>query len=183
MKRLCAVAAVAGVFAAAAAAGDYNGQLRALMPTPKEVGFTQLIRDAHLRGYAQAPRHAKKPAANLAHGFKGGVAAIYAKGTAKSPVEAAATVYLYATDAEAKTAWQRACPSCSHVLVKGVQMRYEERKVNGAVTFRSVTFCRNVWAAVIAAGPEATTKLANDVGVISGAVYRRATHFGMSACK
>jgi len=173
MRRLCAVAAVAGVFAAAAAAGDYHGQLRALMPTPKEVGFTQLI----------AFRQAKKPAANLARGFKGGVAAIYAKGTAKSPVEAAATVYVYATDAEAKTAWQRACPSCSHVLVKGVQMRYEERKVNGAVTFRSVTFCRNVWAAVIAAGPEATTKLANDVGVISGAVYRRATHFGMSACK
>jgi hypothetical protein len=172
-KGLFAVAAAAGAFAGAAAAGDYHGQVRALMPTPKEVGFTQLIEF----------RQAKKPAADLAHGFEGGVAAIYAKGTAKSPVEAAATVYVYATDAEAKSAWQRACPSCSHVLVKGVQMRYEERKVNGAITFRSVTFCRNIWAAVIAAGPEAATKLANDVGVISGAVYRRAAHFGMSACK
>jgi hypothetical protein len=165
-------ALLACVFAAPAGAADYQGKAQALMPTPKEIGYTQLLQF----------RRAKKPAANLAPGFQEGVAAIYAKGTTKAPVEAAATVYVYSTPAAAKTAWQRACPGCPHVLVHGVQMRYQARKVNGTVAFENFTICRNVYVNAITAG-EPATKLANDAGTIAGAVYRRAAHFGMSRCK
>src|SRR5439155_25812386 len=108
-------AALACVFAAAAAASDYRGKAQALMPTPKEIGYSQVIEF----------QPAKRPAAKLARGWQSGVAAIFAKGTTKAPAEAVATIYLYANGATAKTAWQRACPSCAHVLVKGVQMRYQ----------------------------------------------------------
>jgi hypothetical protein len=165
-------ALLACVFAATAAAGDYQGKAQALMPTPKEIGYTQLLQF----------RKAKKPAARLAQGFREGVAAIYAKGTAKAPVEAAATVYVYATPAAAKTAWQRACAVCPHVVVKGVQMRYQARKVNGTLAFEDFTVCRNVFVNAVTAG-EPASKLANDAGTIAGAVYRRAVHFGMTRCK
>ena len=75
MKRLCAVAAFAGVFAAAAAAGDYHGKAQALMPIPREIGFAQVLQF----------KPAKKPAATLARGWQAGVAAIFAKGTTKAP--------------------------------------------------------------------------------------------------
>ena len=175
MARLtCAFLAVAlaCALAATASAADYHGKSQALMPTPKEIGFTQLIQF----------RRAKKPAAPLARGFKEGVAALYAKGTAKAPVEAAATVYVYATPAAAKTAWLRACPACPHVLVKGVQMRYQARRVNGTTAFQDFTVCRNVYVNAVTAG-EPAAKLAADAGTIAGAVYRRAAHFGMSRCK
>ena len=167
----CGAAALACVFAASAAAGDYKSKAQALMPTPKEIGYTQLLQF----------RKAKKPTARLAPGYREGVAAIYAKGTKKAPVEAAATVYVYATPGAAKTAWQRACAGCPHVLVKGVQMRYQARKINGTVAFENFTVCRNVFVNAITAG-EPTAKLANDAGTIAGAVYRRAAHFGMSPC-
>jgi len=142
------------------------------MPTPKEIGFTQLLQF----------KRAKQPTAKLARGFEEGVAALYAKGTRKAPVEAAATVYVYATPAAAKTAWKRACAQCPHVLVKGVQMRYQARRVNGTVAFQNFTICRNVFVNAVTAG-ETATKLATDAGTIAGAVYRRAAHFGMSRCK
>jgi hypothetical protein len=167
-----AIAALACTFVAAAAAADYQGKAQALMPTPKEVGYTQLLQF----------RKTKKPASSLARGYKEGVAALYAKGTAKAPVEAAATVYVYATPAAARTAWKRSCPTCPHVLVKGVQMRYQARKVSGTIAFQNFTVCRNVLVNAVTAG-ESATKLANDAGTIAGAVYRRAAHFGMSACK
>ena len=175
MARLTAVAAVTALACAAvtaAAAADYQGKAQALMPTPKEIGFTQLLQF----------RRTKKPTAKLAQGYKEGVAAIYAKGTAKAPVEAAASVFVYATPLAAKTAWERACPSCRHVLVNGVQMRYQARNVNGTIAFENFTVCRNVYVNAITAG-EPATKLANDAGTIAGAVYRRAAHFGMSRCK
>jgi len=170
--RLTAVAVgLACAFATTAAAGGYQGKAQALMPTPKEIGYTQLLQF----------RKAKKPTARLAPGYREGVAAIYAKGTKKAPVEAAATVYVYATPGAAKTAWQRACGVCPHVLVKGVQMRYQARKINGTVAFENFTVCRNVFVNAVTAG-ETAAKLANDAGTIAGAVYRRAAHFGMSRC-
>jgi hypothetical protein len=162
---------LACAFAATASAADYRGKAQALMPTPKEIGFTQLIQF----------RRAKKPTTKLAQGFKEGVAALYVKGTAKAPVEAAATVYVYATPAAAKAAWRRACAACPHVLVKGVQMRYQARRVNGTTAFQDFTVCRNVFVNAVTAG-EPATKLATDAGTIAGAVYRRAQHFGMSRC-
>jgi hypothetical protein len=165
-------ALLACALAATAAAANYPGKAQALMPTPKEIGFTQLLQF----------HRAKKPTGKLGQGFKEGVAALYARGTAKAPVEAAATVYVYATPAAAKTAWQRACTRCPHVLVKGVQMRYQARKVNGTLAFQNFTVCRNVFVNAVTAG-EPAEKLANDAGTIAGAVYRRAAHFGMSRCK
>ena len=164
-------AVLAYACAASAAPGDYSGKAQALMPTPKEIGYTQLLQF----------RRAKKPGGRLAHGYREGVAAIYVKGTAKAPVEAAATVFVYGSPAAAKTAWQRACAGCPHVVVKGVEMRYQARKVNGGIAFEDFTVCRNVFVNAVAAG-EPATKLASDAGTIAGAVYRRAVHFGMHRC-
>jgi hypothetical protein len=172
LSSVSVAAVLACGLAATAGAANYPGRAQALMPTPKEIGFAQLLQF----------RRAKKPGGMLGQGFKEGVAALYARGTAKAPVEAAATVYVYATPAAAKTAWKRACARCPHVLVKGVQMRYQARKVNGALAFQNFTVCRNVFVNAVTAG-EPAEKLANDAGTIAGAVYRRAAHFGMSRCK
>ena len=118
MKRLCALVAVAGVFTAAAAAGDYHGTTQALMPTPKEIGFAQVLQF----------KPAKKPAATLARGWQAGVAAIFAKGTTKAPIEAAATIYVYSAAAVARTALQHACPKCPHVSAEGIEMRVKARE-------------------------------------------------------
>jgi hypothetical protein len=172
MRHIWAIATLACVFAATAAARDYHGQARALMPTPKEVGYTQLLQF----------RPAKKPAAKLAQGWQAGVAAIYAKGTTKAPIEAAATVYVYTSAAVASTALQHACPKCSHTRAKGIQMRFEANTANGTTIVQTFMTCHNVYANVLTTGSETATKLATDAGVIGLAVYRRATHFGMSAC-
>jgi hypothetical protein len=174
VARLSAIfltAVLACTLAATATAANYPGKAQALMPTPKEIGFTQLLQF----------RRARKPTGKLGQGFKEGVAALYARGTKKAPVEAAASVFVYATPAAAKAAWRRACGRCPHVLVKGVQMRYQARKVNGALAFQDFTVCRNVFVNAVTAG-EPAQKLANDAGTIAGAVYRRAAHFGMSRC-
>lgn len=173
MKRACTVAVAACVFVSSAAAADYRGIARALMPTPKEIGFTQLIQFTK----------ANKPSGALARGFRAGVAAIYQKGTAKTPVQAAATVYVYATATAAKTAWQQTCVKCPHLVAKGIQMRFAASKSSGTSVVQTFTICRNVYVNAVTQGPETTTKLATDAGAISLAVYRRATHFGMSACK
>src|SRR5689334_23692785 len=102
---LAVVTVLSCVFAAGAAARDYHGKAQALMPTPKEIGFSQVLQF----------KPAKKPTSNLKSGWQAGVAAIYAKGKAKSPVEAVATVYVYSGAPAAKTALQHACPNCPHV--------------------------------------------------------------------
>ena len=173
MKRLCAVAAFAGVFAAAAAAGDYHGKAQALMPIPREIGFAQVLQF----------KQAKKPAATLARGWQAGVAAIFAKGTTKAPIEAAATIYVYTAAAVARTALQHACPKCPHVSAEGIEMRVKASKSSGATVVQAFAVCRNVYVSVLTTGPETTMKLATDAGTIGVAVYRRATHFGMSACR
>jgi hypothetical protein len=173
MKTILVLAVLAGAFAAVAAAADYHGKAQALMPTPKEIGFSQVIQF----------QPAKKPAAKLAGGWQSGVAAIFAKGTTKAPTDAVATIYLYSSAAAAKTAWQRACPSCKHVLVQGVQLRYQSGTANGVPTFRNYTVCHNVYASVVTEGSESPSTLANDAGAIAGWVYKRALGMGMSACK
>ena len=173
LRRLGVVAAVACVAASPAAAGDYRGQIRALMPTPKEFGFTQLL----------AFKPAKKPAAALRKGWKGGVAAIYAKGTRKAPVEAAATVYVYAKPADAKNASRHACANCPHTVANGIQMRYAATKSNGTVTVQTFMVCRNVYANAVTTGAEPATELARDAGALGLAVLNRAVHFGMTACR
>jgi hypothetical protein len=173
MKLVLAVAVVVGAFAAVAAAADYPGKAQALMPTPKEIGFAQVLQF----------KPAKKPAAKLAGGWRSGVAAIFAKGTTKAPTEAVTTIYLYSSAAAAKTAWQRSCPTCKHVLVQGVQLRYQSGTSNGGPTFQDYTVCHNVYASVVTVGSESRSKLANDAGTIAGWVYKRALGMGMSPCK
>ena len=80
-------------------------------------------------------------------------------------------------------AWQRACQSCAHVLVQGVQMRYQGGTANGTAAFRNWTVCHNVYASVVTAGSESASKLATEAGTIAGWVYKRALGTGMSACK
>jgi hypothetical protein len=173
MKTVVSVLALLGcVFAAAAAAKDYRGKAQALMPTPKETAFPNLLQFTK----------AKKPGGTLAPGWQAGVAAIYQKGTTKSPIEAAATVYVYSNAATAKTAWQHVCTKCSHTVLAGLRMRYRSGRANGLLTFQSFTYCHNVYAAVVGQGAETATKLGNDVGTIIAGIYRRAVHFGMSAC-
>jgi hypothetical protein len=173
LRVVCAVAVLACTVTGAAAAADYHGQIRALMPTPKEIGFTRLI----------AFKPAKKPAVALRRGWKGGVAAIYAKGTTKALVEAAATVYVYASAADASSASQRSCPKCPHTRARGIQMRYAATKTRGIVTVQTFMVCHNVYANTVTTGAEAPTKLATDAGLIGLAIFNRAVHFGMTVCK
>ena len=111
MRSLCAVALLACVLATAAAANDFHGKAQPLMPTPKEIGFARVIQF----------KPAKKPSSNLSRGWKGGVAAVYAKSAAKTPVEALATVYVYGSEALAKAALQNACPKCARVRGQGLR--------------------------------------------------------------
>jgi hypothetical protein len=172
VKLAVGFAGLACVFAAGATASDYRGKAQALMPTPKEIGYSQVIEF----------RPATRPAAKLAQGWQSGVAAIFAKGTSQAPTEAVATIFLYSNAAAAKTAWRQACPTCAHVLVKGVQMRYQAGRANGTPTFRNFTVCHNVYASVVTAGSESASKIATDAGTIAGWVYKRAMGMGMSAC-
>jgi hypothetical protein len=174
MKRALAALALLGcAFAAVATARDYPGKAQALMPTPKEIAFARVVQF----------QPTKKPTGNLGQGWRSGVAAIFAKGTTNAPVEAVVAVSLYANAAAAKTAWRNSCPKCAHVLVKGVQMRYQAGTANGVKSFRNHTVCNNVYAAVVTAGSESAAKLANDAGTIAGWVYKRAMGMGMSACR
>jgi hypothetical protein len=172
LTAVAAAAAVACVCASSAAARDYHGKAQALMPTPKEIGFAKVLQF----------KPAKKPASTLARGWQAGVAAIYAKGTTKSPVDAVATVYVYSGVAAAKTALQHACAKCPHVNGNGIQMRVRASKSNGATVVEAFAVCRNVYVNAVTTGTETTTKLATDAGTIGVAVYRRAIHFGMSTC-
>jgi hypothetical protein len=173
VKRVVSILVVAGALAGTAAAADYRGIARALMPTPKEVAYTQLLQFTK----------AQKPSGSLAKGFKAGVAALYRRGTTKAPVEAAATVYVYTNAARAKSAWQHTCVKCSHLTAKGIQMRFAASKSGSVTVVQTYTVCRNVFVNAVTQGADTAAKLAQDAGAISLAVYRRATHFGMSACK
>ena len=164
---------LACVLAGTAAAGDYHNTAQALMPTPNQVRFAQVLEF----------KKAKKPATRLAHGWKSGVAAIFEKGTAKAPVEAAISAYIYASATDTKTAWQNACPKCSHMLINGIQVRYAAVKQNGSEVIELFTACHNVYTSIVTEGSETETKLVGDAELIGFAIYKRANHFGMSACK
>jgi hypothetical protein len=173
MRRAGAAVAVACALAPAAGAADYRGQARALMPAPKEIGFTKLL----------AFQPAKRPAGKLARGWKAGVAALYAKGAAKTPTEAAATVYVYASGAAATAALRSACTNCVGVILQGIDLRVQAGKERGATVIQTYATCRNVYVNAVTTGPETATRLSADAGLIVLGVYRRAVHFGMSACK
>jgi hypothetical protein len=173
LKVVLAAAVLACTVTSSAGAADYHGQIRALMPTHKEIGFTRLI----------AFKPAKKPPVALRNGWKGGVAAIYAKGTTKALVEAAATVYVYASATDARSASQRSCAKCAHTRAQGIELRYAATKSNGVVTVQTFLACHNVYANTVTTGAEAPTKLASDAGSIGLAIFNRAVHFGMTVCK
>jgi hypothetical protein len=173
LTRLGAAVAVACVLAGTAAAADYHNTAQALMPTPNEVRFTQVLQF----------KKAKQPAAKLARGWRSGVAALFQKGTAKAATQAAITAFIYASAADAKTAWLNACPKCPHMLISGIQVRYEAGKQNGLGVVELFTACHNVYSNIVTEGSESQTKLVGDAELIGLAIYKRANHFGMSACK
>jgi len=168
-----AAAALACVAAGTAAAGDYHNTAQALMPTPQQVGFAQVLEF----------KRAKRPAAKLAGGWKTGVAAIFLKGTTKAPVEAAITASIYATAADASKAWVNACPKCGHMRVNGIQLRYEAAKTTSGIVVELFGACHNVYTSVLTEGSETQTKLVGDAELIAFGIYKRANHFGMTACK
>ena len=173
VKLLAGLAALACLLAAGAAAADYRNSAQALMPTPQQVGFAQVL------GF----KRAKKPVAKLARGWKSGVAAIFQKGTTKAPIEAAITASIYATAADSKTAWVNACPTCQHLRLRGIQLRYAAVKTTaGLDVIELFTTCHNVYTAVVTEGSESRTKLVGDAELIGFGIYKRAVHFGMSAC-
>jgi hypothetical protein len=170
---LLAAAGAACVFASAALGGDYKNTAQALMPTPQQVKF------AHVLEFKKA----KKPAAKLARGWKSGVAAIFQKGTSKAPVDAAITAFIYANAADATTAWSNACPKCAHTKVGGIQIRYIAGKSSSGIpVVQLFGACRNVYTTVVTEGSETQTKLVGDAELIVFGIYKRANHFGMSAC-
>jgi hypothetical protein len=172
LTRLAAVAFLACVVVGAAVAGDYHNTAQALMPTPQQVRFAQVLEF----------KKATKPAAKLAPGWQSGVAAIFQKGTTKAPVDTAITAFIYATATDAKTAWQNACPKCAHMRFNGIQFRYEAGKQNGVDVVELFTACHNVYTNVVTEGSESQRKLVGDAELIGFAIYKRANHFGMSAC-
>jgi hypothetical protein len=168
-----AAAALACALAGAATAADYHNTAQALMPTPAQVGFRQVLEF----------KRATKPARKLAKGWKSGVAAIFAKGASKAAVDSAITAFIYDNAADAKAAWQNACPKCPHIVAKGVQLRYAAGKSSSGIPLVQVlTVCHNVYTTVLTEGSETQTKLAGDAELIALAIYKRANHFGMSAC-
>jgi hypothetical protein len=169
--RLVAALAAACVLTGTAAAADFRGQARALMPAPKEVGFTRLV----------AFRPAKNPAAKLGRGWKAGVAALFSKGAANASTNAAATVYVYANAGAAGAALASACAKCPAVRLQGIALRLRATTANGTV-IETYTACRNVYVDAVTTGPETATQLSTDAGRIVLGVYRRAVHFGMTAC-
>jgi hypothetical protein len=174
MRLVAAAAAVACVFAASAAGGDYKNTAQALMPTPPQVKFAQVVEF----------KKAKRPAAKLARGWKSGVAAIFQKGTSKTAVDAAITAFIYTSAANATTAWTNACPKCAHMKVSGIQIRYVAGKTSAGIDIVQLFgACRNVYTTVVTEGSETQTKLVGDAELIVFGIYKRANHFGMSACK
>jgi hypothetical protein len=169
-----AAAAAACTLAAGAAGGDYKNTAQALMPTPQQVKFAQVLEF----------KRAKKPAAKLAKGWKSGVAAIFQKGkTTKTAVDAAITAFIYASAADATTAWTNACPKCPHMKVSGIQVRYIAGKSSSGIPIVQLFgTCHNVYTTVVTEGSETQTKLVGDAELIVFGIYKRANHFGMSAC-
>jgi hypothetical protein len=173
MIRVLALAAAACALAGVAAAADYRKTAQALMPTPQQVNFAQVLEF----------KKAKRPSAKLAKRWKSGVAAIFEKGTAKAPVEAAITAFIYASAADSSSAWASACAKCPHTKVGGVQVRYAAGKTSGGLeVVQLFGTCHNVYTSVVTEGSEAQKKLVADAELIVFAVYKRAQHFGMSAC-
>ena len=172
MRRTLAIAVAACLLAGTAAASPYPGSSQALMPTLKEIGFTQLV----------LFKPAKKPAAALANGYKNGVAALYQKGTLKVPIQAVATIYVYSSTADATVAWRHACSTChSEAGPAGLRLKAEEGTSSGVLTLHEVTACGNVYLDVIV-GSESVAKLDNDAAKITNAVYSRAIAHGLSSC-
>jgi hypothetical protein len=168
---LCLLAACA--LASAAAASTYPGTSKALMATPKEIGFTHLL----------AFRPAKKPAATLAQGYKNGVTGLFEKGPTTAPVEVAATVYVYSTSADAKLSWQHSCSKCTTVSApQGILLKAEAGTSNKVPTLHEVTVCGNVYLDVLEEGTESAAKLDGDVAKVTDAIYSRAIHTGLSSC-
>ena len=173
MARLVAVCALtACVLAGTAAASLYPGKSQPLMPTPKEIGFTQLV----------LFKPAKTPTAALAKGYKNGVSALYQKGTVKVPVQAVATIYVYSSAADAKVAWQHACSQCKIASAPaGLRLKAAAGTSSGVLTLHEVTMCGNVYLDAIVGG-ESAAKLDTDAAKITNVVYARAIARGLSSC-
>jgi len=174
MARVTAVfLAVACVLAAAASASIYPGKSQALMPTLKEIGFTQLV----------TFQPTKKPAAALAKGYKNGVVALYQKGTQKVPIQSVATVYVYSSTANARLAWNHACAKCkTQAAPAGLRLKAQAGTSAGMPVIHEVTVCANVYLDVVVQGKESALKLDTDAAKITNAVLTRATHTGLSSC-
>jgi hypothetical protein len=168
---LCLLAAC--VLAVTAGAAIYPGKSQALMPTPAEVGFTHLL----------AFQPAKKPAAALTRGYKNGVSALLQKGTTKAPIEAVVTVYVYASTAAAKNAWQSTCSKCKIVSApQGIRLKAEAGTLNKLPALREAAVCGNVYLDTTEEGPETAAKLASDVAKVTNGVFTRAIAHGLSSC-
>jgi hypothetical protein len=167
----CVVAAA--VAAAAFAAGGYTGSARGVVLTAAQAKYRALT--------LSSP--APKPAADKRRGYRSGWEASYFKGSAAIPVTAFSLVYVYATPADARRAFDRSCASCSsRVKVGGVDMKFQltAQKTTPAVV--DVASCRNVYVAVLVTGKIGTKALAQAAGELAGGVYAKAMANGMASC-
>jgi hypothetical protein len=172
-RALAAVVAVSLVATGAAAASIYPGTAQKLAPPQNEIGFTTVV----------SFQKAKTPKGALAKGYKQGVAALYEKGTAKKPVEAVATIYVYKSAAAATAAWKVSCAKCKvEKAPSGLRLKAEAGTNNGLPTLNEVTACSNVLLDVIESSTEKASAIDSDVIKITNAVYSRALASGLSAC-
>jgi hypothetical protein len=67
--------------------------------------------------------------------------------------------------------------------VSGIQVRYIAGKSSSGIPIVQLFgTCHNVYTTVVTEGSETQTKLVGDAELIVFGIYKRANHFGMSAC-
>jgi len=174
MKRaLALVVALSLVSAGTAAAAIYPGSAQKLAPTQQEIAFTTLV----------SFQKAKTPKGALAKGYKQGVAGLYEKGTAKKPVEALVTIYVYSSAAAAKAAWTASCAKCKvEKAPAGLVLKAEAGTNSGLPALHEITACSNVYLDVLEISSEKAATIDSDVVKITNEVYVRALHQGLSSC-
>ncbi|HEY3921142.1 MAG TPA: hypothetical protein VGL76_03415 [Gaiellaceae bacterium] len=172
-RALAAVVALSLVAAGTAAAAIYPGSAQKLAPPPSEIAFTTLVKFAKTT----------TPKGALAKGYKQGVAAFYEKGTAKKPVEAVATIYVYSSAAATKAAWTSSCAKCKvEKAPAGLRLKAEAGTNSGLPALHEITTCSNVYLDVLEISSEKAAAIDNDVVKITNAVLVRALHSGLSSC-
>jgi hypothetical protein len=165
---------VAGTGATAVrAAGNFQGDAQSLALTAAQAKYKALTGSGV----------AAKPPADKQRGLRSGWQTSYLKGTVKAPIEALSLIYVYATPADAKRAYDNSCDGCaSKVRVEGISMKLQLTSSKDTLGVINIGVCRNVYVAIAISGKLEPGALARAAGALAGGVYAKAQAGGMSPC-